>query len=166
MERCGSGEMVELTSSSNTNRPLDPPNLGLLQITRMRNKPQIQPPLLQKPRHILTSKTIPQTTHLLDSKIRLHSRQSGRDDAIDFTWRVLREPAGQIEPGFLLLHGDGVAGEEVGHHDEVVVGGEGVGEEFVLEERDAEDVGDVKEGAGGGVGVGRVGDVHFNFGCS
>jgi hypothetical protein len=130
----------------------------------MRNISQIHAPSLgQKSRHILASKTKPETSDPLYTQLAPHIVDCGLDDGVDFGGWVLGQPFGQVESGLLLLDGNGVAGEQVGHDDEVGVGGEGVGEKLVLEEGHAENVGDVEEGFGGGGGVGWVGDVCFDY---
>jgi hypothetical protein len=151
----------KLTPCSNTNRPSNSPNLSLLEITWMRNEPQIQPARLrQKPRHIFSAKTVPQAAN---PQLAAHILNRRRNDAVDFRRPMQRKPVSQVQAGLLLLDRNGVAGKQVGHDDEVVICCERVCEKLVLKKGDAEYVGDVEEGFGGRVGAGRVGDVRVDF---
>ena len=94
-----------------------------------------------------------------------HLDEAGVDDGVDLG-REMGLPTLVIRafhPGLDVevaraVKGDGIAGEEVGHQDEVAVGGELVGDELRVDEGVADYVGDDEDTSGGFFfGVGDVG---------
>ena len=70
----------------------------------------------------------------LHAEVAFHFFDHGFDDGVDLAWAVafafragLLQPGHDVEVG-RAVEGDGVAFEEVGHYDEVAVGGELVGD--------------------------------------
>jgi hypothetical protein len=152
---------IKLTSSSNAQRFLHATNFRLIQVTRVCDEAQINtlPISCQPSRYIFAAKTISHAADALEPQFSPHVIERGLDDAIDFGWGMLGDPFSQIQAGFLFLDGNSVAREEIGHDDQVVVCGDGVGKELVFKERNAENVGYVDDGFGRGGGVWRLGDV-------
>jgi len=118
----------------------------------------------QEARDVLAAKAVSDGTDLLRALL-LHVRQRLLDDRVDLVGQValalraaLLQPSHDVEVlGAVEL--DGVALEEIGHDDEVAVGGELVGDELGVDELMADHVGEDDDGGGGvlGLGVRNVG---------
>lgn len=76
------------------------------------------------------------------------SIESRSDDGFDLRLRVAGSPSGHVEVGGRVregVSGDGISSEQIWQNDEVAGFGEGVGEETVVDELEAEDVGEVED---------------------
>ena len=122
----------------------------------------------QEARDVLAAKAVSDGTDLLRALL-LHVRQRLLDDRVDLVGQValalraaLLQPSHDVEVlGAVEL--DGVALEEIGHDDEVAVGGELVGDELGVDELMADHVGKDDDGGGGVLGLGK-GDVGGDLG--
>ena len=119
-------------------RPLDIAQLGLLDKRRVSTIPDVE--LLgfgeEVPNDIFRAEAVSYAADFLAVVLGAHGDEAGVDDGVDGGWGVggffFGGLVGALEPGLDVevagaVEGDGVAVEEVGHHDEVAVCGELVG---------------------------------------
>ena len=122
----------------------------------------------QEASNVLAAKAVSDGTNLLRALL-FHVRQSLLDNRVDLVGKVaLALRATLLQPGHDVkvlgaVKLDGVALEEIGHDDEVAVGGELVGDELGVDELMADHVGEDDDGDGGVLGLG-VGDVGGDLG--
>ena len=93
----------------------------------------------------LGAETIADRADGLAAQLALHVLEDLLDDGVDLFGRVARAFAAVLQPvhdveALGAVQGDGVAVEEVGHDDEVAVGGELVGDELGVDEAVADDL--------------------------
>ena len=97
--------------------------------------------------HILRPKTIPDRPKFLAPVLRPQLDDGSVNDRVD-PWRKM--PGGSVQP-FLnvevtwAIEWDGVSVEEIGHDDEVAIGGELIGDKLGVVEFVADDVGEAWE---------------------
>ena len=160
---------IRLTSSGDGERASHGLDLLLVDERRVCSVSDINALALgQEAGDVLSAKAVSDGTDLLRALL-LHVCQSLLDDRVDLIGQVaLAFRAALLQPGHdvevrraVELHG--VALEEVGHDDEVAVGGELVGDELGVDELMADHVGEDDDGVGGVLGLG-VGDVGGDLG--
>ena len=157
------------TSSSNGQRASHALDLLLVDERRVCSVSDVNALALgQEASNVLAAKAVSDGTNLLRALL-FHVRQSLLDNRVDLVGKValalratLLQPSHDVEIlGAVEL--DGVALEEIGHDDEVAVGGELVGDELGVDELMADHVGEDDDGDGGVLGLG-VGDVGGDLG--
>jgi hypothetical protein len=122
----------------------------------------------QEASDVLAAKAVSDGTDLLRALL-LHVCQRLLDNRVDLVGQVaLALRAALLQPGHDVevlgaVELDGVALEEIGHDDEVAVGGELVGDELGVDELMADHVGEDDDGGGGVLGLGE-GDVGGDLG--
>jgi len=93
----------------------------------MRRIARVEPALLQEAADVLATEAVSDAADALAAERAAHLLQHRLDDRVHVRRQVVLQPAHQVEARWPVER-DRVAVEEVGHHDEVAVGGELVGD--------------------------------------
>ena len=93
----------------------------------MRRIARIEPPFLQEAADVLATEAISDAADALAAERAAHLLQHRLDDRVYVLRQVVLQPGRQVEVRW-PVDLDRVAVEEVGHHDEVAVGGELIGD--------------------------------------
>ena len=93
----------------------------------MRRIARVEPPFLQEAADVLGAEAVSGAADALAAERAAHLLQHRLDDWVHVLRQVVLQPGHQVEARW-PVDLDRVAVEEVGHHDEVAVGGELVGD--------------------------------------
>lgn len=123
----GGGEIARLTSSGDAQRTLDGLELVGLNERRVGDVADIDLAVLKEAGDVLGTEAVADATDALCAQLALELLDDRVDNGVELLGLVVLQPAGEVK-ALRDVDRNGVAVEEVGHNDEVAIGGVLIGD--------------------------------------